>query len=114
MAASRVDSGPSNEEDFIDLCNSSTRLLPMDHVEAEKAAAIKNRPLDSDNSSDEDDAVHIEAKPPWWSYIWDYEPGRSKEERRFIQRLDISVLVILSLGYFIKNLDQSQSVTVPT
>ncbi|KAF2167409.1 hypothetical protein M409DRAFT_66020 [Zasmidium cellare ATCC 36951] len=53
--------------------------------------------------------VDAEGKPkiPWWAYIWDYEPGRSKEETAFIQRLDVSVLIILSLGYFIKNLDQT-------
>lgn len=57
--------------------------------------------------SDVHDSSVYEAKVPWWAYVWDYEPGRSKEERTFVQRLDISVLVILSLGYFIKNLDQT-------
>ncbi|CAK1356418.1 unnamed protein product [Cercospora beticola] len=49
------------------------------------------------------------AKPkvPWYAYIWDYEPNRSKEESAFLHRLDTSVLIILSLGYFIKNLDQT-------
>lgn len=41
-------------------------------------------------------------KVPWWAYLWDYEPGRSKEETAFLRRLDTSVLIILSLGYFIK------------
>lgn len=44
-------------------------------------------------------------KPPWWSYIWDYDPTRTQTERRFIQKLDLGLLTILSLGYFIKNLD---------
>ncbi|KAI1774698.1 MFS general substrate transporter [Hypoxylon cercidicola] len=48
-----------------------------------------------------------ELKAPWWSYIWDYEPGRSHEERVFIQKLDIFLVTMLSLGYFIKNLDQT-------
>ncbi|KUJ07900.1 major facilitator superfamily transporter [Mollisia scopiformis] len=48
-----------------------------------------------------------EKKAPWWSYIWDYGPGRSFEEVKFIQKLDIGLLTILSLGYFIKNLDQT-------
>ncbi|KAK4546689.1 hypothetical protein LTR36_001907 [Oleoguttula mirabilis] len=47
------------------------------------------------------------AKVPWYAYVWDYEPGRSKEEAAFVQRLDFCVLTILSLGYFIKNLDQA-------
>ncbi|KFY48030.1 hypothetical protein V495_01671 [Pseudogymnoascus sp. VKM F-4514 (FW-929)] len=46
-------------------------------------------------------------KAPWWSYIWDYDPNRSPQERKFVQKLDISLLTILSLGYFIKNLDQT-------
>lgn len=37
----------------------------------------------------------------------DYDPGRSKEERRFVQKLDIYLVTILSLGYFIKGLDQA-------
>ena len=63
-------------------------------------------------------------KVPWWSYIWvcvrpeitkegnshikslqDYDPSRTKQERRFVQKLDFSLLTILALGYFIKNLD---------
>ncbi|KAI8957502.1 MFS general substrate transporter [Daldinia sp. FL1419] len=46
-------------------------------------------------------------KAPWWSYIWDYEPGRSHEERVFIQKLDVFLVTMLSFGYFIKNLDQT-------
>ncbi|KAI9839484.1 MAG: hypothetical protein M1819_002109 [Sarea resinae] len=47
------------------------------------------------------------AKAPWWSYIWDYEPGRSHEERKFVQKLDVFLISMLSFGYFIKNLDQT-------
>lgn len=36
-----------------------------------------------------------------------YDPARTKEERQFLQKLDLSLLTILSLGYFIKNLDQT-------
>ncbi|KAI0895841.1 MFS general substrate transporter [Annulohypoxylon nitens] len=46
-------------------------------------------------------------KAPWWSYIWDYEPGRTHEERVFIQKLDVFLVTMLSFGYFIKNLDQT-------
>ncbi|KAF2718146.1 major facilitator superfamily transporter [Polychaeton citri CBS 116435] len=46
-------------------------------------------------------------KTPWWAYFWDYEPNRPKAETQFVQRLDFAVLTILSLGYFMKNLDQS-------
>lgn len=37
------------------------------------------------------------------SWIWDYDPSRSKEEVNFIQRLDSGVMTILCLGYFVKN-----------
>ncbi|KAK7955647.1 major facilitator superfamily transporter [Apiospora aurea] len=46
-------------------------------------------------------------KAPWWSYIWDYDPGRSHEERVFIQKLDVFLITMPPLGYFIKNLDQT-------
>lgn len=39
--------------------------------------------------------------------LQDYEPGRTTEERKFLNKLDTFVLLILSLGYFIKNLDQT-------
>ncbi|KAK4616492.1 Pantothenate transporter liz1 [Fulvia fulva] len=60
---------------------------------SEKNAAVYSRTPDSDVDSNENrvsDAT--KAKPPWWAYIWDYEPGRSKEEVAFIRRLDVSVL----------------------
>ena len=37
-------------------------------------------------------------KVPWYAYIWDYDPGRTKEETAFVQRLDFCVLTILGLG----------------
>lgn len=46
-------------------------------------------------------------KVPWYAYIWDYEPDRTHEERVFISKLDVYLITILSLGYFIKNLDQT-------
>tara|TARA_R110002003_G_scaffold325_8_gene18826 strand:- start:5103 stop:5888 length:786 start_codon:yes stop_codon:yes gene_type:complete len=51
--------------------------------------------------------VSLNPKVPWWSYLWDYEPGRTHEERAFISKLDCYLITILSLGYFIKNLDQT-------
>ncbi|KAG0645286.1 MFS transporter [Hyphodiscus hymeniophilus] len=61
-------------------------------------------------SDSESSGPYVESeykKAPWWSYIWDYDPTRSKKERKFIQKLDFGLLTILSLGYFIKNLDQT-------
>lgn len=69
---------------------------------------VSSLPATSDADSSEVSSNSVAKKSvPWWAYIWDYEPGRSKEEIAFVQKLDISVLIILSLGYFIKNLDQT-------
>jgi hypothetical protein len=48
----------------------------------------------SPNGSPSDTKANV----PWYAYIWDYDPGRSKEETAFVQRLDFCVLTILGLG----------------
>ncbi|KAK5729768.1 hypothetical protein LTR17_011634 [Elasticomyces elasticus] len=90
----------------------STSSIPlMAATGPEKNPAVDEHRVGTDSSSDAspEPSTTSSSKPkvPWYAYIWDYEPGRTKEEARFIQRLDVSVLVILSLGYFIKNLDQT-------
>jgi ACS family pantothenate transporter-like MFS transporter len=60
-----------------------------------------------DSSASQVTEPAIPAKVPWYAYIWDYEPGRTHEERAFITKLDTFLITILSLGYFIKNLDQT-------
>ncbi|KAK7187661.1 hypothetical protein DPSP01_004498 [Paraphaeosphaeria sporulosa] len=62
-----------------------------------------DRPIEDESS--------VKEKVPWWSYIWDHEPGRTEEERRFISKLDAYLITLLSLGYFIKNLDQTNIAT---
>ncbi|OOQ90646.1 pantothenate transporter [Penicillium brasilianum] len=49
----------------------------------------------------------INEKLPWWSYLWDRDPTTTKEERRFLQKLDVSLMSMICLGYFIKGLDQA-------
>lgn len=46
-------------------------------------------------------------KAPWWAWIWDWEPNRSSQETKFVRKLDIFLLTMLSLGYFSKNLNAS-------
>ncbi|GKT96482.1 major facilitator superfamily transporter [Colletotrichum tofieldiae] len=76
--------------------------------EHEYASASPKGVTVDESFSDEHNAATLEKKKvPWWAYIWDYEPGRSPEERAFIQKLDIFLITMLSLGYFIKNLDQT-------
>lgn len=73
--------------------------------DASKEAAIQ-RPSPSRRHVSRLEIEQDQPKPPWWSYFWDYEPGRSHEERVFIRKLDIFLITMLSFGYFIKNLDQ--------
>lgn len=76
-----------------------------------RSVVEKDAHVATDRVSPEEDSSSEETigkpKVPWYAYVWDYEPGRSKEEAAFVQRLDFCVLTILSLGYFIKNLDQT-------
>ncbi|KAF3057206.1 Pantothenate transporter liz1 [Daldinia childiae] len=76
-----------------------------------KEILVNESTLDVAGSSRQESGSESEpvekVKAPWWSYIWDYEPGRSHEERVFIQKLDIFLVTMLSFGYFIKNLDQT-------
>ncbi|TVY40583.1 Pantothenate transporter [Lachnellula subtilissima] len=67
---------------------------------------VNTTPDPSDSESITSEPI-FKKKPPWWSYIWDYDPNRTHVERKFIQKLDFSLLTILSLGYFIKSLDQT-------
>ncbi|OTA82932.1 hypothetical protein M434DRAFT_378757 [Hypoxylon sp. CO27-5] len=72
-----------------------------------KEVAVNESSLDIPGSSRRDIGPTEKLKTPWWSYIWDYDPGRSHEERAFLQKLDVFLVTMLSFGYFIKNLDQT-------
>ncbi|KAG4440097.1 hypothetical protein IFR05_004440 [Cadophora sp. M221] len=87
---------------------SSIPLLSSHEMADDKSPLLPSRDVFI-NSESESSSVHLDGqgKVPWWSYIWDYDPERTKEERKFLQKLDFSLLTILSLGYFIKNLDQT-------
>jgi hypothetical protein len=52
-------------------------------------------------------AAEAQEKPyrSWKSYIWDTF-DKSPEERRFMFKLDLALMTLASLGYFIKYLDQ--------
>jgi ACS family pantothenate transporter-like MFS transporter len=51
-------------------------------------------------------------KVPWYAYIWDYDPGRTKEETAFVQRLDFCVLTILGLGSDSSSLQVTQGSSI--
>ncbi|KAI2604680.1 MFS general substrate transporter [Hypoxylon sp. NC1633] len=74
---------------------------------APKELEVDESSHDVSSSSRDDPEPGKQTKVPWWTYIWDYEPGRSHEERAFIQKLDVFLVTMLSFGYFIKNLDQT-------
>ncbi|KAK1502323.1 major facilitator superfamily transporter [Colletotrichum tamarilloi] len=82
-------------------------LLGMGSEQEYASASPKGVTVDEFSSDGQNSAVLEKKKAPWWSYIWDYEPGRSQEERVFIQKLDVFLITMLSFGYFIKNLDQT-------
>lgn len=84
----------------------SSSAVPDKKSASVEADRIPANELSRDSSPDDAVSEH-KPKVPWYAYLWDYEPGRSMEETAFVQRLDFCVLTILSLGYFIKNLDQT-------
>lgn len=49
--------------------------------------------------------VQEKATRSWKSYVWDTF-DKSPEERRFMFKLDLALMTLASLGYFIKYLDQ--------
>ncbi|KAH7306144.1 major facilitator superfamily transporter [Rhexocercosporidium sp. MPI-PUGE-AT-0058] len=75
----------------------------------DKSRLLPSQTSSSSGSESERSSVRRDGqkKAPWWSHIWDYDPERVREERKLLQKLDFSLLTILSLGYFIKNLDQT-------
>lgn len=80
-------------------------MSPKEESLGERVTTQQVPPDSSGISANEPEATKL--KVPWWSYLWDYEPGRSKEERAFVQKLDCFLLTMLSLGWFIKYLDQT-------
>ncbi|KAI1392784.1 MFS general substrate transporter [Hypoxylon trugodes] len=77
------------------------------HPTTSKDVVVNESSLDLPESSRRELEPSEKAKVPWWSYIWDYDPGRTHEERAFLHKLDIFLVTMLSFGYFIKNLDQT-------
>ncbi|KAM0713624.1 hypothetical protein Q7P37_010586 [Cladosporium fusiforme] len=87
----------------------STR--PQHDSKKEKSVSVQAGQILEDQSSQQslprESPPRQKQKVPWYAYIWDYDPSRSKEEVAFINRLDFGVMTILCLGYFIKNVHQT-------
>ncbi|KAL2838973.1 major facilitator superfamily domain-containing protein [Aspergillus pseudoustus] len=64
--------------------------------------AVRDHPEGSERSDVSDPPV----KKTKWRYLWD-SFDKSPEERRFILKLDLGLLLAACLGFFIKYLDQS-------
>lgn len=67
--------------------------------------------MDSSTAKDEsqvhaDELIQKQVKRRWQSYIWD-SLDKSPQERKFLFKLDAAILTFAALGYFIKNLDQT-------
>ncbi|KAI4602941.1 hypothetical protein KJ359_008162 [Pestalotiopsis sp. 9143b] len=86
-----------------------TPLLGTASKQEDVSSTKETSPLDS-SSTHRDGGIPRTAptKTPasWSSYLWDRDPDRTPEERAFLRKLDVYLITMLSLGYFIKNLDQ--------
>lgn len=85
-------------------------MANLDDAKTEKAAQTE---VTSPSASDRDVSnisspvdVQPQAKKSWKSYVWDTF-DKSPEERRFLFKLDLALMTLASLGYFIKYLDQA-------
>ncbi|KAK6434805.1 hypothetical protein LTR95_009007 [Oleoguttula sp. CCFEE 5521] len=115
-----------DEHDSLELSMAEHRqLAPEKQLSTDRTGV--NEVASSEISTEVALDAHGQPKVPWWSWLWDYDPGRSKEETRFVQRLDFGVTDDLESGvcimpgermstrstlteydnYFIKNLDQT-------
>ncbi|EHL00751.1 putative Pantothenate transporter liz1 [Glarea lozoyensis 74030] len=72
-----------------------------------KGVEVRDSKAISDTDSSNVDSPKQLEKAPWWAIFWDNDPNREVGERKFLHKLDMYLLTILSLGYFIKNLDQT-------
>lgn len=62
---------------------------------------------DHDKSIDNDSSAYlVEPKPTWKGKIWD-TLDRPPKERRMLMKVDAVILTFASLGYFLKQLDQT-------
>ncbi|KAL7417125.1 major facilitator superfamily domain-containing protein [Mrakia frigida] len=62
--------------------------------------------LHSEDSSLRSSLDQTKRKQTWLGYLWDTADA-SPEERKLLLKLDASLLVLTSFGYFVKNLDQT-------
>lgn len=70
-------------------------------------APFARKPVPVTHSSDACEFLNPKSRRPHWTaYLWD-TLDKSPEEQRFLFKLDVAILTMASLGYFIKNLDQT-------
>lgn len=74
------------------------------------AAEVAVEQQSNGSRASQDHASLKRVQRPWYrtlqAYVWD-DPDKSKEEKRFLRKLDFFLLVAACYGYFCKNLDQA-------
>ncbi|KAL2864251.1 major facilitator superfamily domain-containing protein [Aspergillus lucknowensis] len=81
--------------------------MAQQHRNTEAEALEKDIEAESRDVQESGSVPEVNEKLPWWTYFWDRDATTSKEERKFLRKLDVFLMTMLSLGYFIKGLDQA-------
>jgi hypothetical protein len=74
-------------------------------LSAERVRDVSDHAVSSDSETSALAVLQENPKRSWKSYLWDTF-DKSPEERRFLFKLDLALMTLASLGYFIKYLDQ--------
>lgn len=105
-----IDIGPAEQRGIVpDAKHDDEAPRPHD---AESASVDSGKvPFAESNGKDKPDSTQsVERKGGIWHtiqrYIWD-DPDKPAHEKKFLRKLDFFILTYTCMGYFCKNLDQS-------
>lgn len=75
--------------------------------DSQRVTAASVHSIDSENQSNDDQINNVaNSVRPWKSYIWDTW-DLPPDQRWLLFKVDTFVLTFASIGYFLKNIDQS-------
>jgi ACS family pantothenate transporter-like MFS transporter len=74
-------------------------------ISTERIRDANDQTVASDSDASVVAVLQETPKRSWKSYLWDTF-DKSPEERKFLFKLDVALMTLASLGYFIKYLDQ--------
>ena len=94
---------PVNIDDQEDMTNSSKPFEEQEVVKASSSSVAQSPTKDNEVNQAHTAPSEVKESPQrsWRSYLWDTF-DKSPEERRFLFKLDIVLMTLASLGYFIK------------